>query len=301
VLATVGLGTGFLAMTLVADAAPPESAEPPVTIPKQMPGKPAAEDPVAPVVPVPPPVTPAASPSVEPIPATPTPTPTPPAAPASEPFAAPVHVYVINGVDAFGFAKLREMTDRLRGNGYDAHYAQWYQSGRMERDIRQLQSQQPGTPVAIVGYSFGAYRAKAMANRLTRDGVPVTMVGYIGGDYLRNSPSDMPNGARVVNVTGNGFLPTGRNLFFNGTDLSGAENLRLGARHFDLPKQTETYDAILGGLASTGTPVTTATPVTPQPATTVASSPITLPPDSVAPRTQSSPRPLFRLVGRSER
>ena len=32
---------------------------------------------------------------------------------------------------------------------------------------------------------------------------------------------------RVVNVTGNGYLLTGRNLFWNGTELTGAANGRL--------------------------------------------------------------------------
>jgi hypothetical protein len=194
---------------------------------------------------------------------------------------------------------LREMSDRLRGSGYDTHYGQWYQSRRFEREIRQTQTQQPGTPVAIVGYSFGVYRAKAMANRLTRDGVPVSMVGYIGGDYLRNTPSDIPGGVQVVNITGNGYLPTGRNLFFNGTDLTGATNLRLGVRHFDLPKRQETYDALLAGLGTSngGTVV-----VTPQSAVAApAASPVvSAPPDAVVPRTQSNTR-TFRLVGRGDR
>jgi hypothetical protein len=95
------------------------------------------------------------------------------------------------------------------------------------------------------------YRARAIANRLTRDGIPVAMVGYIGGDYLRNTPSNMPGGTRVVNVTGDGYLLTGRNLFFNGTELSGADNVRMpGVRHFSLPKQEQTLSALVSGINS---------------------------------------------------
>jgi hypothetical protein len=224
--------------------------------------------------------------------------------PATFAAAVPARVYVLNGVDAFGWARLREMSGKLSASGYDTRYGQWYQGRQFEREIRQMHSQQPGTPVAIIGYSLGSYRARAIANRLTRDGIPVAMVGYVGGDYLRNSPSDTPGGARVVNVTGNGFLLSGRNLLFNGTDISGAENLRLGVKHFDLPKQQQTLDALLAGLGgATGSPAPfEAGQPAAAPAATAAyaPAPVAMQPDSVQPRSSSS-RPLFRLVGRGER
>lgn len=84
------------------------------------------------------------------------------------------------------------------------------------------------------------------ANRLIRDGVPVAVVGYVGGDYLSDSPATRVAGAgRVVNVTGDGHLLTGRNLFFNGTDISGARNLRLaGTDHFSLLRHPDTVAAL---------------------------------------------------------
>jgi hypothetical protein len=174
-----------------------------------------------------------------------------------------VRVYVLNGVDPFGFGGLRDMTSRIRQNGYQTRYGAWYEVLSFEREIRQVHDLAPSTQFAIIGYSFGVYRAKALANRLTRDGIPVAMVGYVGGDYLRNSASDVPAGVRVVNVTGNGFLVTGRNLFWNGTDLTGADNLRLRANHFDLPKQQETLDALLAGLGSGGAAVLPGQPQVP--------------------------------------
>jgi hypothetical protein len=144
------------------------------------------------------------------------------------------------------------MSDRIRDSGYpDTHYGGWYQVLQFDRQIRQAYRQDPNMQVVLIGYSLGVYRAKALANRLIRDGIPVAMVGYIGGDYLRNTPSSLPNGTRVVNVTGDGYLLTGRNLFFNGTELSGADNVRMpGIRHFGLPKQEQTYNALLNGINS---------------------------------------------------
>src|SRR5205823_5905480 len=151
-----------------------------------------------------------------------------------------------------------------RDSGYpDTRFGRWYQSGRFEREIRQLHAQSPGTPVVIIGYSLGVYQAKAVANRLTRDGIPVAMVGYIGGDYLLNTQASRQYGdARVVNVTGDGYLLTGKNLFYNGTNLSGADNLRMpGVKHFDLPKQEQTFNALVNGLNSaTGGQATAAYP-----------------------------------------
>lgn len=161
-------------------------------------------------------------------------------------------VYVINGVDPFGWGGLSEMADRIRESGYpDTKFGAWYQVLKFDREIRAAYRQDPNTPVVIIGYSFGVYRAKALASRLSRDGIPVAMVGYIGGDYLRNTPSNVPAGMRVVNVTGDGYLLTGRNMFFNGTELTGADNVRMpGVRHFSLPKQEQTLNALVNGINS---------------------------------------------------
>ncbi|HVL12438.1 MAG TPA: hypothetical protein VM529_07725 [Gemmata sp.] len=190
----------------------------------------------------------AATTAVRPAPL-PQPTPLPPAA---EVYPQTPRVYAINGLNFLGQSGFSEMVDRIRGAGYsDTRSAHWFQAYRLERDIRRLHREQPGTPVVVIGYSLGAYRARAVANRLTRDGIPVAMVGYVGGDYLRDTPSSTPPGACVVNVTGNGFLLSGRNLLFRGTDLSGADNRRLDVSHLDLPKQQQTTQALLNGLAAT--------------------------------------------------
>jgi hypothetical protein len=237
---TTGLAAGALAGP--ASAGEPPIQIPPIPIPAPLP--PNQPVPAKPVV---------VAPAPAPIPAPPPPVADYPAPVPAVPVAAiPVRVYVLNGVDPFGFGGLKNMTDRIQSNGYDTHYGQWYQVLQFEREIRAIHDMAPSTQFAIIGYSFGVYRAKALANRLTRDGIPVAMVGYIGGDYLRNSASDVPGGARVVNVTGNGFFVTGRNLFWNGTELSGADNVRLRANHFDLPKQQQTLDSLLAGLGSGG-------------------------------------------------
>ena len=82
------------------------------------------------------------------------------------------------------------------------------------------------------------------------DRIPVAMLGYVGGDYLGDTAYTRPAGVgRVVNVTGNGFLLTGRNLFWNGTAITGAANVRLPASHFWLPTHPKTVAMLLAGLS----------------------------------------------------
>jgi hypothetical protein len=287
---------------------PAPAPAPDVAVPAPLPTRPPAA-PAAPAVPVPapaperPPVAPLIIPSTPSVPAAPA-APFAPAAPAidaSALIASPnARVYVINGVDPFGWGGLHAMADRLRDSGYpDTRFGAWYQSFRFEREIRQIHRQDPGTQVVIIGYSFGVYRAKSIASRLNRDGIPVAMVGYVGGDYLRNSGASVPGGGtRVVNVTGNGYLLTGRNLLFNGTDLTGATNMRLGVKHFDLPKQEQTFDTLLTGMNAATGRATTGVAYGPEgfsPARAAA-----MPADTVSPpRTESnaSTRPA-RLLGR---
>ena len=64
---------------------------------------------------------------------------------------------------------------------------------------------------------MGTYQVRRIAERLGRDGIPVAVVGYVGGDFLSGSSAAWPtNVGRVVNITGNGYLLTGRNLIADG-------------------------------------------------------------------------------------
>lgn len=220
-------------------------------VPQTMPARTERSNPFAPVAPPaltsrPAPVVPTRAPAIP--------------APA---FAPPTQVYIIDGVDPFGLGGLSQLADRIRDSGYpDTHIGPWHQVLRFDREIRAAHRQDPGTQFIIIGYSYGVYRARALASRLARDGVPVVMVGYVGGDYLRNSPASQPQGVgQVVNVMGDGYLLTGRNLFFNGTELDGAANVRMpGVRHFDLPKQEQTYGALVSGMNAATSRTWTTTP-----------------------------------------
>ena len=108
-------------------------------------------------------------------------------------------VYVINGVDPFGWGGLAaddraHPRERLPGHQVRRRGSRCSSStARSAPPTARIPSRQ----FVIIGYSFGVYRAKALANRLSRDGIPIAMVGYIGGDYLRNTPRDCKRAARA--------------------------------------------------------------------------------------------------------
>jgi len=170
--------------------------------------------------------------------------------------AAPVrrtYVYLLDGVNPLGAARLQQLGDQLRGAGFpDTRVGGWYRVWEFEREIREAHAADPTARFALIGYSAGAYRARAAANRLLRDGVPLAVVGYIGADYMFDGVDAQVIGAgRVVNVTGDGYLLTGRNLLFNGTEVLGARNIRLvGTRHYALPTHPETFAILYAELTA---------------------------------------------------
>lgn len=170
--------------------------------------------------------------------------------------AAPIghtYVYLLDGVNPLGAAGMQRLAERLRGAGFpDTRVGAWYRAGEMEHEIRALHAADPTARFALIGYSAGAYSARATANRLIHDGVPLAVVGYIGADYFGDTArTRVPAARRVVNVTGDGYMLTGRNLLFNGTDISGARNFRLaGVRHYDLPTHPDTLAILYTELAA---------------------------------------------------
>lgn len=165
----------------------------------------------------------------------------------------PTYVYVLDGADPAEVAGTRRLADRLRAAGYPhTRYGGWFRAAQFERDVRATHATDPAARFALIGFSAGTFAARDVSARLLRDGVPVALVGYVGGDYLSDSPATRLAGAgRVVNVTGDGHRLTGGNLLFNGTEVTGARNVRLaGVGHFDLPTHPDTEAVLLAELAA---------------------------------------------------
>ena len=161
-------------------------------------------------------------------------------------------VYLVNGPDPFGWADVAGLGDRIRKGGYPrTRVGEVYDLIQFEREIRTTAREDPTARFALIGFSVSTLAVRGSAAHLTRDGVPVALLGYVGGDYLQDTAWAQPAGVgRVVNVTGEGYLLTGRSLFWNGTNLTGATNVRLrGVAHFALPSHPQTLAALRTGLA----------------------------------------------------
>lgn len=162
-------------------------------------------------------------------------------------------VYILDGLNPLEMAGTWQLADRLQRAGFPYTKAGgWFMGWWYEREIRAAYAADPTARFAIVGYSAGSYVARGMANRLLRDGIPVAVVGYIGGDYLQDTPATrVPGAGRVVNIRGDGYLLTGKNLLFNGTDLTGARNIRTpGVAHYGLPTHPTTFAVLYSALAA---------------------------------------------------
>ncbi len=160
-------------------------------------------------------------------------------------------ILVVNGGDPLHLADADAFARQFRTEGYPhAQVAEWHQEHAIEQAVREVHRDEPGARIVLIGYSLGAYCVRDIANRLNRDGIPIVMVGYIGADYLADTTDSRLEGvARVVNVTGDGHVLTGKNLFFNGTEVTGARNVRLaGTRHFDLLNHPEAFGVMLQEL-----------------------------------------------------
>ena len=177
----------------------------------------------------------------------------PPVAAATAVPPSPLRVYVLDGVNPVGLAGVGQLAEHLRRTGFPrVQVGGWYSAGSFEREIRAAHAADPTARFAVVGYSFGTYPARGLANRLAQSGVPVAVVAYVGGDYLSDTPATrVPGAGRVVNVTGDGYLLTGRNLLYNGTEVTGATNVRLaGTWHYALPTHPATFAALHAALSA---------------------------------------------------
>ncbi len=177
-----------------------------------------------------------------------------------------IYLFFINGVDRLYLGNLNSLCAYVRQLGFPhAQCGQMSQSRDYYYEIRRLHRADPQAKFVLLGFSAGAYLARNIAHSLQDEGIGVEVLIYIGGDALRNEDRSRPaNARRIINITGHGYLLTGRNLFMNGEHIAGAENLRLPVRHMALPSQAETISAVLRALVDlAGEPQ----PVTPSPAT----------------------------------
>jgi hypothetical protein len=163
------------------------------------------------------------------------------------------YVFFINGIDYVGASNLKGLCDYLRCVGF--HNSEWgsmFHSSSIRRRIACVRGADPAARIVILGYSWGANKARSLANALNEDGVCVDLLIYVGGDTIGDADrSRPPNVRRIVNITGHGFAAYGLGMLYRGSDIAGAENMRLSTYHFALPSRPETVEAVVRAVAET--------------------------------------------------
>jgi hypothetical protein len=161
-----------------------------------------------------------------------------------------VYTFVVNGVDPLQLANLNGMTDYLRRLGFgQTHYEPFLGYRATRRQIREIHQSDPDAKIVLVGYSFGTFVVRRLANDLEKENIVVHRLVYLGGDFIGNTERSRPsNAAKVVNIRGHGAVFFG--LLFNGADIDNAQNVRLDSRHFVLPSSGQTMATLASELAS---------------------------------------------------
>jgi hypothetical protein len=167
-----------------------------------------------------------------------------------------VYIFLINGVDPLYLANLNGLCAYLRALGFvQAEVGQMTAMATFRDRIRQIRSSDREARIALVGFSAGAYCAQSIVQTLKNENIPIDLLVYLGADMIREGDHSQPaNVQRIVNITGHGFLLSGYDLFFNGTALPGARNVRLPARHFALPSRPETLRIVVEELVALSYP-----------------------------------------------
>ena len=157
-----------------------------------------------------------------------------------------VHLFVLNGADPLYLGNLNGLCARMRDLGFrSVDCAEMWQGAAVRDRIVELRRREPEARVALVGFSIATKSARSIANELKEQNVKIDLLVYLGGETIGNVPASRPdNVGQVLNINGHGYMPRGGDLFFNGTDIDGAENQRLDARHILLPSRPETVELL---------------------------------------------------------
>jgi hypothetical protein len=162
------------------------------------------------------------------------------------------HVYIfgVNGLNPLCLGNFNGMLRYFRQQGFtNTYFGQLYTSHGFACEIRRIRQEDPQARVVVIGFSWGANYAKAIANCLNKDGTRIDLLVYLVGDLVWNSPDSKPaNVCRVVNIRAKGLVLLGGDLLFNGADIEGARNHMLHCRHILAPSRKETLALLMEEL-----------------------------------------------------
>jgi len=157
-----------------------------------------------------------------------------------------VHFFLINGLDPCYAGNLNGVAAYFRSIGFvNTDSYQFPSTHKVRKQIEAIRCCDADARIVLLGYSLGANYARRVANDLQSDGIFIDCLIYLGGDTVFNTAKSKPgNVGEIVNITGHGMIFLGRNLYFKGDTIDGADNYRLNVRHITLPAQAEVINII---------------------------------------------------------
>jgi hypothetical protein len=163
------------------------------------------------------------------------------------------HVYIFfnHGMDPLDFANLGGVRDYVQSLGYHkTYYGKLCPDSHFDHEICRIHKEDPCAHFVLLGFSFGANRARDVAQAVKNDGIKIDLLVYLGGNTLRNVPRDQPeNVCRMINILANGCI-------WNGDHLERAENIQVDhVWHFGSPSHPYTLELLARELAALVTPV----------------------------------------------
>jgi hypothetical protein len=163
-----------------------------------------------------------------------------------------VYTFIVNGLDPMQLANLNGMSGYLRRLGFSqTHYEPMLGYRATRQQLLAIRKSDPDAKIVLVGYSLGSGVVKRLANDLEKENIAVDRLVYLGGDFIGNTEASRPkNVAKVINIRGHGSLFSGYDLFWNGTEIDNAQNVKLDRRHFLLPSSGQTMETLASELAS---------------------------------------------------
>jgi hypothetical protein len=164
------------------------------------------------------------------------------------------HVYVIcvNGLDPLDYSNQSGLRDYIHELGFNKLYnGEMYHTWYFEKEIERVHQEDPEARFVLIGFSWGANCARAIAHDAGEKNIPIDLLVYLGANTFDNEPRSQPeNAARILNILAEG-------LIWNGDMLDRAENLQVkGVWHFGSPTHPKTLELLESELTQVASRVT---------------------------------------------
>lgn len=169
-----------------------------------------------------------------------------------QPAPAPVHVFLLHGLDPFDWAGLCELRDYIAGLGVSsARLYEFFEVSSVQQDIAGEKARHPEARIIVIGFSAGALSARRLVGALhEQHGIDVEVLVYLGGGFVDDSEySRPPYVGEVIHILADTPL-------FRGGPITEADNYRiLGIGHFDSPSHPLTWGIISQRVRALSEPV----------------------------------------------